>query len=118
MANVYVVQNHLRYDPDQGELVPRYNISSAERFGKLRFILNPRCNTQRPEEVVAKMDLILAGYTDEDYLLPIGNPALIGWAVALAAAHNEGRVRMLVWSGKDRNYAEVSCLLPVRHARV
>lgn len=118
MGNVYVVQNHLRYDPEQGELVPRHNISPAERFGKLKFILTPRANTQRPEEVIAKMDLILAGYCDDDYLLPIGNPALIGWAMAIAAAHNEGRLRLLVWSGKDRDYTPVKSLLPIRHMSV
>lgn len=118
MGKVYVVQNHLRYDPEQGELVPRYNISPAERFGKLTFILSPRANAQRPEEVVAKMDLILAGFTDDDYLLPIGNPALIGWAMAIAAAHNGGRVQLLVWSGKERAYTPVKSSLPIRHARV
>lgn len=118
MGNVYVVQNHLRYDPDQGELVPRYDVSPAERFGTIRFILTPRANMNRPEELVAKMDLILAGFNDEDYLLPIGNPALIGWAIAIAAAHNGGKVRLLVWSGKERDYAEVKAVLPIRHVRV
>jgi sugar/nucleoside kinase (ribokinase family) len=118
MGNVYVVQNHLRYDPEKGELVPRYNISPAERFGKLKFILTPRATAARPEEVIAKMDLILRGFTDADYLLLIGNPVLIGWATALAAAHNGGRVQLLVWSGKDQDYTPVKSRLPIQHATV
>lgn len=118
MGNVYVVQNHLRYDPELGELVPRYNISPAERFGKLKFILSPRATTARPEEVIAKMDLILRNFTDEDFLLLIGNPVLIGWATALAAAHNKGRVQLLVWSGKERDYTPVKSHLPIQHATV
>lgn len=116
MGNVYVVQNHLRYDPEQGELVPRYNISPAERFGKLKFLLTPRATIARPEEVIAKMDLILRNYGDEDYLLLIGHPVMIGWAMALAAAHNQGRVQLLVWSGKDRDYAPVKSTLPIQHS--
>jgi sugar/nucleoside kinase (ribokinase family) len=115
---VYVVQNHLRYDSERGELVPVHNISPAERFGTLTFILNPRATIQRPAEVIAKMDLILAGYRDEDYLLLIGHPALIGWATAIAAANNGGRVNLLVWSSKDRDYSPVSAHLPIRHASV
>lgn len=118
MGNVYVVQNHLRYDSTKGELVPVYNISPAERFGKLRFILNPRATLERPEEAIAKMDLILRGYTDDDYLLLIGNPVLIGWATALAAAHNGGRIALLVWSGKDKDYSPVKTRLPIQHASV
>lgn len=118
MPNVYVVQNHLRYDPERGELVPRYNISSAEKFGDLKFILNPRATIQRPAEVIAKMDLILQSFRDEDFLLLIGNPVLIGWATAIAAAHNEGRVQLLIWSNKDQHYSPVRSFLPIRHARV
>lgn len=118
MARVFVVQNHLRYDTEKGELVPVHNISPAERFGKLQFILTPRQTIARPEEVIAKMDLILRGYTDDDYLLLIGNPVLIGWATALAAAHNSGRVQLLVWSGKEKDYTPVKTRLPIQHASV
>lgn len=118
MGNVYVVQNHVRFDSGKGELVPVYNISPAERFGKLKFILNPRATLARPEELVAKMDLILKGYCDEDYLLLIGNPVLIGLATGIAAAHNSGRLQLLVWSGKDRDYTPVKTFLPIRHASV
>lgn len=112
VSYVYVVQNHLRYDSEQGELKPRYDISSAEGFGKLRFILNPRATLQRPAEVIAKMSLVLNGFTDSDYLLLIGHPVFIGWATAIAARCNHGRVRLLVWSGKEKRYTSVESALP------
>lgn len=117
-GNVYVVQHHLRYDPDLGELVPRYNLQPAERWGKLRFILDSRATVQRPEAVIAKMDLVLQGFTDDDYLLPIGNPVLIGWAMALAAANNEGKVAVLVWSSRDQRYTPAKSRLPIAHLGV
>lgn len=118
MGHVYVVQHHLRYDPEKGELSPRYDLTPAEAFGKLRFILDAKTTLQRPELVVAKMDLILKSFTDNDYLLPIGNPVMIGWAMALAAAHNEGRVAVLVWSNRDQRYSVTKSCLPITHTSV
>ena len=113
MGRVYVVQHHLRYNPESGELEPRYDLRPAEEFGKLTYILDAKTTLQRPEVVVAKMEMILRGFTSEDYLLPIGNPVLIGWAMALAAAHNSGKVAVLVWSNRDQRYTVTRSCLPI-----
>lgn len=118
MAYVYAVHNPMRFDPESMELVPRYDLTPASQWGELRYILGPRTNLNRPAEVIAKMDLILESFRNEDFLLPIGNPALIGWAVAIAAAHNSGNVQLLVWSGRDQAYIPSKSSLPIRHARV
>jgi len=115
MGTVYVVQNPMRYDPEQGCVVPRYDLAPAERFGKLRVLFEERTSL-RPEEAkraIAKMNLVLESFTDDDYLLLIGNPALIGYATTLAAVHNGGKVRMLVWSGRDKDYGVVESRLPI-----
>jgi N-acetyl-beta-hexosaminidase len=62
------------------------------------------------------MDFALRDFSDDDYLLLIGNPVFIGWATAIAAAYNEGRVNLLMWSGKEKGYREVKAILPVTHA--
>ena len=118
MGTVYVVQNPMRYDPDSGTVVPRYDLEPAKRFGKLRVLFDERTSL-RPEEAkraIAKMNLILESFKDDDYLLLIGNPALIGYATGLAAAHNGGKVRMLVWSGRDKDYSVVESHLPIAPA--
>lgn len=111
---VYVVQNHLRYDSENGELKPRYDVSPAEEFGKLRFLLSPRATLHRPEETIAQIRLRLTSFSDRDYLLLIGHPVFIGWATVIAAQVNHGRVRLLVWSGKERRYAPVESNLMLR----
>ena len=114
-SRVYVVQQHFRYDPDRDELVPRYDLTPATKWGKLCILLHGKAGIEQPQQVVAKMNLLLGTFCDDDYLLLIGNPALIGWATAIAAAHNEGRVKQLIWSGELRDYKVVSSCLPVRH---
>ena len=44
-------------------------------------------------------------YEEGDYILCIGNPVLIGWAVAIAASFSDsGQVRCLHWSSRERAY--------------
>jgi hypothetical protein len=50
----------------------------------------------------------LACFCDQDFLVPVGNPALIGMATLVAADMNEGRVRMLDWIRDGRRYREVT----------
>ena len=113
MGYVYVVQHQFKYDRETGTIIPRYDLKPAEKYGELRVILSDRTSVEKAAQVIAKMDLILSNYCDDDYLLLVGHPCLIGWATALAAAHNEGRVRQLIWNGAGQKYAVVESFLPV-----
>lgn len=117
MGYVYVVQRQFRYDPDKGAVVPRYDLGPAEKYGELRLILTDRTAVEKSAVIISKMDLLLRNYTDNDYLLLIGHPVLIGWATALAAAHNNGRIKQLVWNGKDQVYTPVESFLPIKPQR-
>jgi hypothetical protein len=115
MSVVYVVQNPLRYDSERGQLIPRYDVTSASSFGRLKFLPTARGAILDPQEAVRKLDSVLRHFSDEDHLLLIGNPVLIGWATALAASHNDGRVSLLVWSGREKAYRAVKSVLPVSY---
>jgi len=117
MGYVYVVQRQFRYDSEKGSVVPRYDLAPAEKYGELRLILTDRTAVEKSAQIISKMDLLLRNYSDDDYLLLIGHPVLIGWATALAAAHNKGRIKQLVWSGKDRCYNPVESFLPIKPHR-
>lgn len=112
MSRVFVVQNHLRLDPASQEFVPRYNISPAAQYGAIVYVLPPRTSAADPASVVRRIGEALRDFSDEDYLLLIGHPCFIGWAVAIAAARNKGKVRSLVWS--SGRYVVVEAILPVR----
>lgn len=103
---VYVVQQHLRRDPLTGEWRPVHDLAPARRHGQVEVLLSP---TALPfgdaSSIVAELHRKLAGFdADRDWLLPMGNPALIGYAMAIAAAHSGGRVRSLVWSARQQDY--------------
>lgn len=112
MSKVYVVQNQHRLDRTNGTLVPKFDLKPAEAYGQLEYLLNPSASPFRPEAVLAELHAGLANFGPQDFLLLIGNPVLIGLAVAIAADLNDGQVKLLQWSGKDRRYIpiEVSAL--------
>jgi hypothetical protein len=96
MAVVYVVQE------------TQNDITSAMDFGTIEVLLPPGQVAFSPAPSVRRVQRKLCKFTDEDYLLLIGDPAAIGIACAVAASYNHGRFKMLKWSRKENRYYPVS----------
>jgi hypothetical protein len=107
VSRVFVVQNQQRRDPASGRLVPKFDLEPAREHGELVFLLGGSAKPFRPEPVLRQLREQLADFSDADSLLLIGNPCLIGWATAIAADANEGRVRLLQWSGSEGRYVAI-----------
>ena len=103
---VYVVQNQRSVGPD-GRLRPKFDLSPAKRFGAIVDLLNEGHSPAQVEEALALLQERLKDFGDDDYLLLIGNPVMIGLAVACAAVANDGNVQMLQWSGVRREYQPI-----------
>jgi len=85
------------------------DITQAMDFGTIDVLLPPGAQIAfSPAPTVRRIQRKLSKYTDEDYLLLIGDPAAIGIACAVAAAYNHGRFKMLKWSRKENRYYPVS----------
>ncbi|MDX9698658.1 MAG: hypothetical protein RBT55_03710 [Rhodocyclaceae bacterium] len=104
---VFVVQNQHRWNRDNQRFEPKFDLSPAEEFGELVYLLSPTAAPFRPEPVIEELRAKLADFGPDDHLLLVGNPVLIGFAVALAAQSNGGDVSLLQWSGKDQRYINV-----------
>jgi len=105
---VFAVQQQMKFDQEEKKLVPRFtSINKAERWGKIEFLLSPSAHPFNPSLVLGNMHEKLAFYTDDDYLLLIGNPGLIGMATAIACFYNDGAVKLLQWSGRQNEYTEI-----------
>lgn len=94
MPKVYVVSETLQH-----------NIASALDYGQIEIILPP--NAQIAFSVVPTVRRIqrkLEKFTDEDFLLLIGDPSAIGIACAVAASRNNGRFKCLKWDKRERRY--------------
>jgi len=97
MSRVFIVQNQMRRAPDNSGMVTRYDFASAEQYGNLVYLLGPSAGPFNPPSIITELHEKLADFSDEDYLVLVGNPCLIGWAVAIAADHNGGCMKLLQW---------------------
>lgn len=107
MGSVFVVQNQHRWDAGKQQFVPKFNLAPAEEYGELVDLLSPTASPFRPQSVLDEIREKLADYGDEDYLLLVGNPILLGLSVAIAAMANDGRINLLQWSGREQKYIAV-----------
>lgn len=105
--SVYCVQLQHRFDAQSERLVPKYDVSPAADYGDVQYLLSPTAAPFRPEGVIPELHEKLKDFDDQDFLLLIGNPVLIGLAVAIAASYNNGDVNMLQWSGREQRYISI-----------
>ena len=85
-----------------------YNVRSAEKFGDLKIML-----PDRKQMILASGPLTfelqkhLKDFNDNDYLLLIGDPAIIGLCCAVASDINNGKFKVLKWDRNDKRYYDL-----------
>lgn len=102
MARVYIVQQGSMRNPKTGEKTP-FDFTPAGDYGDIVFLLSPTASPSGPESICRELNDKLRDFTDQDFLVLTGNPALIGWSVAIASQYCK-RVNLLQWSGRARRY--------------
>lgn len=90
------------------------DVSSARKFGPLSVLLPPGDVASCDEVIETTLKILeqqLIAFTDDDYLLLIGDPIAIGMATSVAAYMNDGRVRFLRWDRQRSEYIPVAVQL-------
>lgn len=110
---VYAVQYQHRFDKQQDRFVPKFDLSTAEQFGEIEYLLSPTAGPWQAEQIASELKESLKNFKDGDHLLLIGNPVLIGMTVASACKYgNHSRfVSCLQWHGRDRKYIPVNIFI-------
>lgn len=91
---------------------PRADIVSATKWGTLIPLSSPMDQVHlNPAYVVSQIKRKLQDFNDEDYLLAMGDPAIIGISFAIASDRNNGRVKLLKWDKKERMYYQVNIVV-------
>ena len=84
------------------------NFRSAEKYGDLKVILPHNKNIILSSgPVTIKLRQELKNFNDDDYLLLIGDPAIIAVAGAIAAENNNGRFKILKWDRNETKYYDI-----------
>lgn len=105
---VFVVHQPTGRDASN-KIVPTLDLTPAGSYGELVILLKEHSNPFRdPEGMMLEVMTALRTHemNDNDYVLLVGSPVLIGW-VAIAAAQRVDRLRMLQWSKRRERYQSV-----------
>ena len=100
---IYVPQEPM-YKNNQGMLVPKFRIESAEKYGELKILLPYGPVMLAPQPMMRKLKQELKTFCCDDFILPVGDPVAIGAVIAIAADMNRGLVQILRWDRKVHDY--------------
>lgn len=104
---VYIVQDVKHVSHKTGELASKYDLSRAKRFGAFVYLLDGQVRVYSQSSVassVAQVRERLAEITDQDYLLLVGDPVMIGVACGVAMDALRGRLKLLKWDKRRLDY--------------
>ncbi len=111
MSRVYVVHRQQHYSGQHKKVVDTHDMSSAAQFGELVYLLPNEASPFEPDKWIPVLHEGLIDITSDDYLLLVGNPALIAWAAGIATDYADGMLRLLQWNRDKRCYEVVAAPL-------
>ena len=102
-SKVYIIQNVMRKYPDGTYRGLDY--SQAERFGEVVFLFDwNKQVVMSPQPTIRKLKTVLKDFSDNDYLLLVGDPALIGLTTSVLVTISNGRYNMLKYDRIEKDY--------------
>lgn len=108
LVRIFVVNEPLRKNPETGELERAINLGSAKDHGSLVFLLPPGPLPDDPRPTIIALQNGLADFTQNDFLLLVGDLRAIAWAAAIAADKTGGPLKLLHWQRNQHRYDPVS----------
>ena len=98
---VYVIQEV----PGTKEGRPKINILGAQKYGEIKMLLKEDSQIIfSPGPIVFKLKKLLKDFSQDDYLLLTGDPAIIGVACSVVSDLTGGQYKLLKWDKQERLY--------------
>jgi folate-dependent tRNA-U54 methylase TrmFO/GidA len=87
----------------------KHNIAPALEYGEIEVVLPPSQSQVifSSGPTVARVKRTLEDFSDDDYLLFIGDPTAIAIMATVAASKNHGRFKCLKWDKQERRYIPI-----------
>ena len=102
---VYVIQEI----PGTTEGRPKINIIGASKYGEFKFLLPELSQIIfSPGPLIFKLRKSLKDFSERDYLLLTGDPAIIGVACSIVSDMTNGKYNLLKWDKQERQYYPIT----------
>lgn len=99
------------YSFERAKTVPKFDLTPASVYGELEILISRNNIGIAAQPLVAELKHLLKDYSDDDYILAVGDPVAIGLAIAVSGDANRGRVNILKWDRQTRSYISMSANL-------
>lgn len=101
MSTVYIVE-----PPHPSKFI---DLTPAEDFGKVEVLFDRRDQSLSPAPMVFHLRRQLKNFSDDDYIICLGDPSAVAIAFAVACDMNPAgdRAKLLKWDRKSKRYVEV-----------
>ena len=84
---------------------PKINITGALEYGDFKFLLPELSQLMwSPGPLIFQLRKLLKDYTPDDYLLLVGDPAIIGVACSIVSNITNGKYKLIKWDRQERKY--------------
>jgi len=84
---------------------PKINIIGAAKYGDFVFCLPEMAQIIfSPGPLIFKLRKVLKDYSEKDYLLLTGDPAIIGVACSIVSDTTNGSYKLLKWDKQEKRY--------------
>ena len=84
---------------------PKINIMGAAEYGTFKFLLPELSQIIfSPGPLIFKLRKGLQNYSQRDFLLLTGDPAIIGVACSIVSDITNGKYKLLKWDKQERKY--------------
>lgn len=106
MSKVFVVSEPLTYR--EGKATPMFDITPAMEYGEIEILTKYNQSMFLSVPMVRQLRNDLKDFCDDDYILPVGDPVMIGTVCAVAADINNGLFKILKWDKRQRKYLPIT----------
>lgn len=107
-SRVFIPQEPFRKDRDSGRMVSVMNFNRARKYGEPVVICPTGPTALNTAPAVWQLKDALRDFSDNDYLICVGNPTLMCFAAVIACGNNRGRAKFLMWDRELGDYILVN----------
>jgi hypothetical protein len=105
MSRVFCITEPIKIE--SGEPVPLFDLTPAYHYGDVEILLQSKQTGLNTTPIIQLLREKLQDFCDDDYILPVGDPTIIGIVSALVSDINQGRFKILKWEKRQRIYIPI-----------
>lgn len=102
MGIVFVPNEPIRYVGGAPQTV--FDLTPAAKYGEIEILTSGNNLSLSPAPLVAHYKKAMKNFTDDDYIIAIGDPSAMCICCAVAAHMNLGRFKLLKWNRSTESY--------------